>query len=350
MEIALPDGFPTRVFVEEKPAPGLLPSGAWTLVGDEAVRASWRDAGMPEPPGALWVPVTEAGKRLAALIPWLEAWAAIPLDRQSTVVAVGGGVLTDMAGLGAALYMRGIAWQAWPTTLLAQVDAGLGGKTACDLEAGKNLAGAFHPPSRFVACRSFLETLPPRQLESGAWELFKMALVEGDLAWAEDLLAPGVPSSESLLRALRAKAWIVHRDPREAGERRLLNLGHTLGHALEAASGYRLLHGEAVGLGTLAACALAEQEGLGPFPPAFLARAASRMRHLLPAVPPWEACLPLLRVDKKSASRGPGGGSAIHCILPRPGAAAEQKVLPPEAWRGPHERMTTLLIDPEMPT
>ncbi len=350
MRIALPEGFPTEVFVEEAPAPGLLPSGAWTLVGDEAVRAAWRGAGMPEPPGTLWVPVSEATKRLATLIPWLEAWAALPLDRKSTVVAVGGGVLTDMAGLGAALYMRGIPWQAWPTTLLAQVDAGLGGKTACDLEAGKNLAGAFHHPSRFVACRAFLGTLPTRQVEAGAWEVFKMALAEGDLAWAEELLAPGVPSPESLLRALRAKAGIVHRDPRETGERRLLNLGHTLGHALEAASDYRLLHGEAVGLGTLAACALAEQEDLGPFPPQFLARTASRLRHLLPFVPPWEACLPLLRVDKKAASAGPGSGSAIHCILPRPGAAAVQKVLPPEAWRGPHERMTTLLIDSEMPT
>lgn len=350
MEIELPEGFPTRVFVEEEPAPGLLPETAWTLIGDEAVRDAWRAAALPEPPGTLWVPVCESNKRLATLIPWLETWASIPLARNSTVVAVGGGVLTDMAGLGAALYMRGIAWHAWPTTLLAQVDAGLGGKTACDLEAGKNLAGAFHPPSRFVACRSFLGTLPPRQLASGAWELFKMALVEGDLDWAATLLEPGIPSAESLLRALKAKAWIVHRDPREAGERRLLNLGHTLGHALESASGYRLLHGEAVGLGTLAACALAGQEGLEPFPPAFLALTATRLKPLLPRVPPWEACLPWLLVDKKAGARGPGGGTAIHCILPRPHATAEQKVLPPEAWRGAHERMTALLNNPEMPT
>jgi 3-dehydroquinate synthetase len=351
MEIHLPAGFPTQVFVEEEPPGALLPEGSWTLIGDEAVRDAWRGAGLPEPPGTLWVPVEESSKRLATLIPWLEAWARIPLARHSTIVAVGGGVLTDMAGLGASLYMRGIAWQAWPTTLLSQVDAGLGGKTACDLEAGKNLAGAFHPPSRFVACRSFLETLPPRQLASGAWELFKMAVMEGDLDWARELLAPGVPTGASLLRALRAKAEIVHRDPREAGERRLLNLGHTLGHALESASGYRLLHGEAVGLGTLAACLLAEDQGLEPFPASFRAEAASRLRPLRDAIPPWEACLPLLKVDKKS---GPGGGtpggSAIHCILPRPGAVAEQRVLPPDAWRGPHARMTALLHSPEMTT
>jgi 3-dehydroquinate synthase len=350
VEIALPEGFPTRVFVEEQPDPGLLPDGSWTLVGDENVRASWRGAGLPEPPGTLWVPVDESRKRLGVIVPWVEAWAAIPLSRNSTVVAVGGGVLTDMAGLAAAIYMRGIAWHAWPTTLLAQVDAGLGGKTAVDLKAGKNLAGAFHPPARFVACRSFLATLPPRQLEAGAWELFKMALVAGDLDWAESLLAPGLPTPEALLRALRAKAFIVHRDPKEAGERRLLNLGHTLGHALEAASNYQLLHGEAVGLGTLAACFLAQEQGLPPFPEAFLARTASHLRHLLPAVPPWEACLPLLRVDKKSGPSGSDGGTAIHCILPRPHAAAEQRVLPPEVWRGAHERMTTLLHDTEMPT
>jgi len=350
MELSLPEGFPTRVFVEEEPSAGLLPETVWTLIGDEAVRSQWREAGLPEPPGTLWVPVREASKRLATLIPWLEAWAAIPLNRTATIVAVGGGVLTDMAGLASALYMRGLPWQAWPTTLLAQVDAGLGGKTAVDLEAGKNLAGAFHPPERFMACRSFLATLPPRELASGTWELFKMAVMEGDLAWAETLLDPGIPSAASLHRALEAKAMIVHRDPREAGERRLLNLGHTLGHALEAASGYRLLHGEAVGLGTLAACLLAEQEGLPPCPARFLALTASRLRPLLPAIPPWEACLPLLRVDKKS---GPAqevpGGTAIHCILPRPGAPAEQRLLAPDAWQQAHARLILLLTDPEMP-
>ena len=351
MELSLPAGAPTRVFVEETPSPGLLPETHWTLIGDEAVRATWRGAGLPEPPGTLWVPVAEASKRLATLVPWLEAWARIPLSRHATLVAVGGGVLTDMAGLAASLYMRGIPWHAWPTTLLAQVDAGLGGKTACDLEAGKNLAGAFHHPARFVACRSFLATLPPRQLASGAWELFKMALMEGDAAWGYALLEPGLPSPPSLLRALAAKASIVQRDPKEAGERRLLNLGHTLGHALEAASGYRLLHGEAVGLGTLAACFLAEQQGLPPFPPALLAKAATCLRPLLPALPSFEACLPLLQVDKKTGPPGEIPGlSAIHCILPRPGTTADQRVLPPEVWRGAHARMITLLTDPEMPT
>jgi 3-dehydroquinate synthase len=342
--LSLPEGFPTRVWVEEELLGTALPAGPWTLVGDAAVRPAWAGAGLPEPPGTLWVPVSEAAKRLETLLPWLEAWARIPLRRDATIVAVGGGVLTDMAGLAASLYMRGIRWQAWPTTLLAQVDAGLGGKTGVDLAAGKNLAGAFHPPADLVVCRAFLRTLPPRQLAAGRWEIFKMALIEGDQAWAETLLEDGLPAPETLLRALCAKAEIVARDPLEAGERRLLNLGHTLGHALEAASDYRLLHGEAVGLGTLAACCLAEDQGLAPFPPAFLARAASRLAPLAPLVPPWEACLEWLCRDKKSGADGKNPArTAIHCILPRPRALAEQRSLPPETWGSAHRRMLDLL-------
>ena len=343
MELTLPAGFPTRVFVEDGLDAALLPAMPWTLVGDLAVQDTWRRFGLPEPAGTLWVPVAEAHKRLATLVPWLEAWAALPLRRDATVVAVGGGVLTDMAGLAASLYMRGIPWHAWPTTLLSQVDAGLGGKTGVDLEAGKNLAGAFHPPTRLVVCRAFLETLPVRQVDAGRWEIVKMALVAGDQAWAESLLDGPLPEA-ALQRALTAKAEIVSRDPREAGERRLLNLGHTLGHALEAASGYQLLHGEAVGLGTLAACCLAGEQGLPPFPPAFLERMAQRLRPLAPLVPPWADCLPLLFRDKKSGqdTQSPGR-SAIHCILPCPGAPAEQRFLPPEAWAAAHGRLTALL-------
>ncbi|BDU77254.1 3-dehydroquinate synthase [Mesoterricola sediminis] len=350
MELPAADGLPTRIFVEEAPHAGLLPEGRWVLLGDAAVRDTWRSAGLPEPPGSRWVPVSEATKRLEVLVPWLEGWAEAGLDRAATVVAVGGGVLTDMAGLAAALYMRGIPWHAWPTTLLSQVDAGLGGKTAVDLAAGKNLAGAFHHPARFVACRSFLATLPPRQLDSGRWELVKMALMAGDAAWARALLAPGMPGADSLARALRTKAEIVGRDPREAGERRLLNLGHTLGHALEAASAFRLLHGEAVGLGCLAACFLAEAEGLPPFPGDLLAAMAARLAPLRPDLPAWEACLPLLRRDKKAVGADGPGESRIHCILPRPHALADQRPLPPQVWRRPHERMARLLQSSEMPT
>jgi 3-dehydroquinate synthase len=150
--------------------------------------------------------------------------------------------------------------------------------------------------------------------------------------------------SQWLEKALAYKTGVVHRDPKEAGERRLLNLGHTLGHALESASGYALLHGEAVGLGLLAACLLSEEQGLKPFPPAFLAALAARLAPLAPLVAPWSACLPLLARDKK-ARRGAGDALEIHCILPRHGDVAQQRLLPPEAWERSHARMRTLLLE-----
>lgn len=348
MRLSLPEGFPTEVAVLERPGAEWLPTGRWTLLGDRAVHPAWTAAGLPEPEGSLWVEVDEGTKRLETLIPWLEAWAALPLHRQDTLLAVGGGILTDMAGLAASLFLRGIAWHAWPTTLLAQVDAGLGGKTAVNLAAGKNLAGAFHAPRRLVACRSFLESLPLRQVEAGRWEVVKMALLEGDLPWAEALLCEPLPSAESIREALRRKALVVHRDPTEQGERRLLNLGHTLGHALEAASGHALLHGEAVGLGLLAACLLAEDQGEVRFPPAFLERLASHLRPLADRIRPWSDCRPFLVRDKK-AYRSAEGTAAIHSILPLPGRAALQRPLGPEPWARAHARMAALLDAPGSP-
>ncbi len=346
MRLATPSGFATEVFLLAAPDAALLPEGPWTLVGDLQVRPAWRAAGLPEPAHALWVPVSEEEKTLQAILPWLEHWARVPLHREATVVAVGGGVLTDLAGLAASLFLRGVAWQAWPSTLLAMADAGLGGKTGADLDAGKNLVGAFHAPRRLVACTDFLAGLPQRHLDNGRWELVKTALLQGETGWAAEMLQDGPVRPLWVERALAYKAAVVHRDPREAGERRLLNLGHTLGHALERASGYRLLHGEAVGLGLLASCLLAEDLDFKPFPRDFLDLMARRLAPLAPHVPAWEDCLPLLHRDKKArAVPGPGQGPSteIHCILPRPGEPAVQRLLPPEAWAGPHARALQLL-------
>ena len=343
MRLTLPPDFPTEIHVVDSPDPGLLREGRWVLLADEALREPWVGAGLPVPEGSLFTRPSEATKPLEPLLPWLSHWAALPLHRDATVVALGGGIVTDMAGLASALYLRGIPWQAWPTTLLAQVDAGLGGKTGVNLPEGKNLVGAFHPPQRFVACRDLLCTLPLRHLRAGRWEVVKMALLEGDTNWAHALLGTDLPDIRSLERPLELKAGVVHRDPFERGERRLLNLGHTLGHALESASGYRLLHGEAVGLGLLAACYLAEAEGETPFPDALLGPMAGALRPLRPDMPSWEACAPWLARDKKAIHGAPGMDGAIHCILPRPGLRAVQKPLPVTAWADAHARLLRTL-------
>lgn len=344
MKLPLPSGFPTEVHVVDAPDPGLFPEGPWTLIGDMAIREVWRDQWLPEPPGTRWVSVSESSKRLESLVPWLEHWAEMPLHRDVTVVAVGGGVLTDMAGLAASLFLRGVEWQVWPTTLLAQADAALGGKTAVNLSPGKNLAGAFHPPNRLVACTRFLQGLPDRQLRAGRWELVKDAFIQGDMVWASGLLDRPLPKVEDLARALRHKAELVHEDLREQGVRRLLNLGHTLGHALEAGSEHALLHGEAVGLGLLAACLLSEAEGVASFPESLLQKLCRELRPLAPQIPGWETCLPLIHRDKKAWTDPSGFGlTRIHCILPVPDQTALQRSLPPEAWQAPHGRMIALL-------
>jgi 3-dehydroquinate synthetase len=200
----------------------------------------------------------EGGEGCKTLEVWrriLDACVAGPLDRDGVLVALGGGALLDVAGFAAAAYLRGIRWLAVPTTLLAQVDAAHGGKTGVDLPAAKNLVGAFHAPAAVLCDTDYLATLPAREIAGGLAEVVKHAVLGApgllDRAGRDD---PATLVEE----AARVKLGLVERDPFERGERRLLNLGHTLGHALEHASGYALHHGEAVALGLRAACALAE--------------------------------------------------------------------------------------------
>jgi shikimate kinase/3-dehydroquinate synthase len=173
-------------------------------------------------------------------------WSELHLDRSGTVVGLGGGALTDAAGFAAATYLRGVAWVAVPTTLVGQVDAGIGGKTAIDLPQGKNLVGAFHWPARVVIDETLLATLPERERRQGLAELVKTQLLAG---------------RELDVRAAAAfKAALCLRDPHDRGVRQWLNLGHTFAHALEAAAGFDLPHGEAVALGLLAALRLSGRD------------------------------------------------------------------------------------------
>jgi 3-dehydroquinate synthase len=334
----LPGGFATQVAVLEKLLPEYLPASNWLLLGEQAVRSIWQSCSMPEPPISNWVNTSEETKRMETILPWLEGWAARGVHRKYTLVALGGGVLTDMGGLAASLYMRGIAWHSWPTSLLAQADAGIGGKTAVNLDSGKNLAGAFHHPARMVIASDFLYSLPLRHRESGKWELIKMSLIDGDLDWARSLLHCKTPDVSDIKRAVQMKADIVHRDFKENGERRLLNLGHTLGHALESASGFALLHGEAVGLGALAACLLSESLDAAVFPPDFIKKMAERLAPLAPRVPSWELCLPFLRRDKKTESE-----NELRFIIPIPGARPVQQKISPEVLETIHAKLLLML-------
>jgi shikimate kinase/3-dehydroquinate synthase len=176
-------------------------------------------------------------------------WESLRLERGGTLLALGGGCTTDAAGFAAAAYMRGIDWVAVPTTLVAQVDAAIGGKTAIDLPGGKNLVGAFHWPVRTVIDPGTLETLPDSELENGRAELVKTGLLIGEPLWE-------LPLREAVRRCAAFKTAVCLRDPHDRGERAQLNLGHTFAHALEAAADFELPHGKAVALGLLAALRL----------------------------------------------------------------------------------------------
>jgi 3-dehydroquinate synthase len=260
------------------------------------------------------VPAGEGSKSFPVLAEVCEALIAARIERGDIVVALGGGVIGDLAGFAAAVVRRGLDYVQVPTTLLAQVDSSVGGKTAIDSSHGKNLVGAFHQPILVVADTALLDTLAPREFRAGYAEVAKYGLI-GDaafFAWLDanwrDVFAGGPAREHAIAVCCRMKAAIVGRDERESGERALLNLGHTFGHALEAAAGFsgRLLHGEAISLGMALAFEFSARRGLLPAPEA--ARAA---RHLaatgLPThlsevtggVPGVDRLMDLIAQDKK---------------------------------------------------
>jgi 3-dehydroquinate synthase len=229
------------------------------------------------------VPPGEASKAFGTLERVCGELIAARIERGDIVIALGGGVVGDLAGFAAAIVRRGLDFIQVPTTLLAQVDSSVGGKTGINCSQGKNLIGAFHQPILVVADTAVLDTLPPRQFRAGYAEVAKYGLL-GDaafFAWLEanasDIAAGGAAREHAIATSCRMKAEIVARDERESGDRALLNLGHTFGHALEAAAGFsdRLLHGEAVALGT--ALAFEFSAKLGQSPPADTVRVAQHL-------------------------------------------------------------------------
>ncbi len=247
------------------------PDGANILVSDENVAdhyksralswlrlAGYRFESVVLPPG-------EQNKSLGTVELLLDRFTKAGMDRHSLVVSMGGGVVGDLAGFTAAIYLRGVRWAAVPTSLLSMVDASLGGKTGADLPQGKNLVGAFHPPEMVLVDPEMLTTLPDVEFINGMAEVVKHGVI-GDRELfdqcCQGLHAVHADIIRLVRRAVAVKLRVIQADPFEKGQRASLNLGHTLGHALEAVSGYQIKHGEGVAIGMAAAARLSEQVGI----------------------------------------------------------------------------------------
>lgn len=285
----------------------------------EAARDALEQAGIAT--SRVTVPAGEASKSLSHAFSLYSSCVRAELDRTSAIVALGGGVVGDLAGFVAATYLRGIPFVQVPTTLLAQVDSSIGGKTGVDLPQGKNLVGAFHQPSLVVADVATLKSLPRRELVAGMAEVVKYGVIRDEpfLKYVEvqvgNVLAHDPEVLERVVEtSCRIKAEVVAADPLERGLRAILNFGHTVGHALEAAYGYRWLHGECVAVGMVAAAAIAEYSGI-----AKEGRLQLRLRRLLErldlptALPEGmdpKDLEPYLRRDKKVKA------GVIHWVMP----------------------------------
>jgi 3-dehydroquinate synthase len=251
-------GKPFRTFLVTSPE-------IWGLWGKQVIATFGK-----EQPTVLFLPAGERHKRIRTLESLLEQMAAAGADRDALLVAFGGGVVGDVTGFLAAIYMRGVPYVQFPTTLLAQVDSSVGGKTGVNLAAGKNLVGSFNHPLAVLADTDVLKTLPASELRAGLQESVKAGIIRDAKLFRylennADAVLGGDPKALAhvVAASVRVKADVVANDEREAGLRMILNYGHTLGHAIEAATGYKqLLHGEAVGWGSIAATRLGVMRGM----------------------------------------------------------------------------------------
>lgn len=262
------------------------------------------------------IPAGEEHKNLETVSHLWKSFLENGLDRKSTVIAVGGGVVSDMAGFAASAYMRGIQWIAVPTTLLSMVDAALGGKTGIDLPEGKNLVGSFHPPKLVLADPSLLLTLPERELISGMAEVVKHGIISDPALF--EICTRGMDwirqNLERIVKhAMAVKIKVIEEDPYEKGIRAALNLGHTVGHAVELVSRFRLRHGEAIAIGMVVEAKYAERTGIANKGlTATIGKALSELGLPIeiPADMPRGEIVHAMRVDKKKNAK------AIRFALP----------------------------------
>lgn len=319
-------------------------AGVTVWVTDDRVkRHVWRGiralhAAGPERLDPVVVPSGEASKTPRGVERLHRQWQRRGVDRHGLVVAVGGGMVTDLAGFAAATWMRGIRWVAVPTTLLGMVDASIGGKVAANLGRTKNVVGAFHQPEAVLMATQVLRTLPQRERRSGLGEVAKMGMILDARLFAQ-LEAQGTRLQHAdsrrdvhlVARCARLKARVVEDDERESGRRAMLNFGHTIGHVLEAASGYRMAHGEAVGLGMLVACRIGELSGISAEEPRQRLERLLRVWGMpcqLQASLPWRRVWAALVRDKKSLH-----GVPRFVLTPRIGSVLTGRAVETEVIR-----------------
>jgi 3-dehydroquinate synthase len=289
-------------------------SGPIALVTDENVGAIYLDQALESLRAAgyhaqaMVIPPGESSKTVDTVSNLWGEFLGNGLERGSTVVAMGGGVVGDLAGFAAATYLRGVSWVSLPTSLLAMVDASLGGKTGADLPQGKNLVGAFHAPELVLTDPKTLDSLPEVELRSGMAEVIKAGIIGDPNLFemcAQGWQAIGSHWDEIIPRAMAVKIRVIEADPYEGGLREVLNLGHTIGHAVEVVSNYELRHGEAVAIGIVAEAKLAEEIGIAD--PGLADQIGGVCAQLgLPVEIPEglsrEAILAAMQVDKKRAA------------------------------------------------
>lgn len=294
-----------RTLWPDRPVAVVVDDRVRTLLGTRLKPADWAVV-LTVPPGE----ASKSRERWAALT---DALSAAGLTRHSALVAIGGGVVGDLAGFVAATFARGIPHLMVPSTLLAMVDSAVGGKTGVDTPHGKNLVGAFHPPAAVLADPLLLHTLPSQHLRGGLAEMAKHGLVADRGYWEELAASPTALQARDpavltrlIARSVEIKAGIVSDDEREAGPRAILNAGHTVAHAVEQATGYGVSHGDAVAMGLAAETLLAEALGIAGN--GLSGRVADGLRALalptrLPAELDAVALLDAMRLDKKRSAR-----------------------------------------------
>ncbi len=324
------DRIPVRASVNYTVTVGqdlLAKSGEWlldlhapcvvTLVTDDTVNALYADTVEKSLTAAGFTvhrfvfPHGEPSKSTATLVDLLEYMAQHALTRTDMVVALGGGVVSDMAGFSAAVYLRGIAHVTMPTTLLAAVDAAVGGKTGVDLAAGKNLVGAFKQPLGVLCDTATFQTLPPLERQNGMAETVKTAMLSDPALFSSLENAATIDLADAVARCIRYKAHIVEQDEQDNGCRQLLNLGHTVGHAVEQCSDFTLAHGQAVAIGMAVIARAAAKRGLCATADA--ARLIAVLRaHGLPTKNPYTA-QDLMTVALRDKKRR---GNTLTLIVP----------------------------------